>query len=77
MNWQSKRTMTHVKFLHVIGRLGMNIAEAGRFLGMSERQARRLAAGTVEVYTPVALLLRLMVRHRERPQVPPWTSGGN
>jgi hypothetical protein len=77
MSWQSKRTMTAAEFLAAIARLGMNIAEAGRFLGMSERQARRLAAGTVEVYTPVALLLRLMLRHREAPVVPAWDPEGN
>ena len=74
MSWQN-RQMSGEQFEIAIARLGMTQAGSARFLGISERQARRYVRNQVEVPIPTALLLRCMLVHRERPVVPPWRDG--
>jgi hypothetical protein len=71
-NWQDDRTMTKHQYQWVIRALGMNKAQAGRYLGRGERTAYRLWDGTSEVYPAEALLLRSLIEHGEKPVIPPW-----
>ena len=72
MNWQDNREMTKEEYSQAIHRLGMNKAQAGRFLGVSPRTAYRLWDGIVPVPTATALLLRSLLHHKETPTVPRW-----
>lgn len=71
-DWQGQRTMTARQFKAVIREMGMSQAGAGRFIGVSERTAHRMVSGETEVPASVALLLRSMLAHKERPIVPAW-----
>ena len=45
MTWQDQREMTPRQFEHAMELLGLKQAEVARFLGMSDRQCRRLVRG--------------------------------
>jgi len=70
MNWHA-RHMTPAEYRFSIELLGMNRAQAGRFLGVSLATAYRYASGDVPVPVPTALLLRHMIHHSAKPWVPP------
>jgi hypothetical protein len=72
MNWQHERSMTPEQYAHTIAQLGLSQLAAGRFLGVSGRTSRRYIMGEAEIPAAHALLLRAMLRHRERPAVPRW-----
>jgi hypothetical protein len=48
--------------------LGMSKEEAGAWLGYNARQGQRFAYGEVRIPTPVAKLLRHMIKHGFRPE---------
>lgn len=73
--WQNQRRMTAAQFTKAIKDLGMSQAGVGRFLGVSERHARRFVRGEAEVPEAYALLLRSLLFHNEQPIVPPWHAG--
>jgi len=73
MSWQDQREMTGAQFEEAILKLGMSRAGAGRFLGLSERQTRRLVRGQKPVPESAALLLASMLAHGETPVVPRWS----
>ena len=52
--------MTKNQYLTAIGKLGLNQLAAGRMLGISNRQAQRLASGESPIPETVARLLWLM-----------------
>ena len=62
MNLMKQREMSASEYLIAIAKLGLNQAEAGRFLMVSERTARRYCSGDTEVPAAVAMLLRLMIK---------------
>lgn len=70
--WQTQRSMTGGEFQAAFRELGMLQAQAARFLGVSERQARRYVLGVTPVPPAMALLLRSMMHHRDIPIVPAW-----
>jgi hypothetical protein len=70
MTWQQNRTMTGAEFQATISRLGMQQHHAAKWLGITERQARRYVLGDTPVPTATVLLLRAMAHHREQPMVP-------
>lgn len=71
-DWQSKRTMTKLQFKRAARELGMNLAMAGRYIGVSPRTLRRMSKGEARVPTSAALLLHSLIAHGERPIVPGW-----
>lgn len=70
MTWQTQRTMTGTEFQATISRLGMQQHHAAKWLGITDRQARRYVLEHTPVPTAVVLLLRSMAHHREQPLVP-------
>ena len=74
--WQFEREMTPRQFERTIKQLGLSQAAAARFLGHSERQARRYVTGEAKVPVAEALLLRALLTYGEAPVVPPWKRGG-
>jgi len=72
MSWQTERTMTPRQFRSAIKSLGMTQAGAGRYLGLSERTARRYIKGDATPSAAEVLLLRSMIHHGEMPIVPKW-----
>jgi DNA-binding transcriptional regulator YiaG len=76
MSWQLERTMTPRQFELIIKRLGLSQAAAARYLGHSERQARRYVTGEARIPEAEAMLLRSLVATGVAPIVPPWIRGG-
>jgi hypothetical protein len=54
--------MTSAQYRAACAKLGINIMQSGRVLGISERQAQRYAAGHQPVPEFIAKLLRCMIR---------------
>lgn len=75
MTWQDQREMTPRQFEHAMELLGLKQAEMARFLGMSDRQCRRLVRGQRHIGAPIVLLLNGMVARGDKPKVPPWVPG--
>jgi DNA-binding transcriptional regulator YiaG len=48
--------------------LGLNKSEAARFLGVTYRTVHRWTEGEQEIPRAVALALRLMIKHGEKPE---------
>jgi hypothetical protein len=59
--------VTHQQYQYAIKRLGLNQLAAGRFLGVSPRQAQRMASGEARIPKAVGMLLRLMLRYEVKP----------
>jgi 6-phosphogluconolactonase (cycloisomerase 2 family) len=76
-SWQSLRAMTPLQFERAAKALGMNIAAAGRFIGVSERTVRRIVAGEADIPASAAMLLRSMIHHGDTPVVPKWSRDQN
>lgn len=72
MSWQNERSMTARQYKAVIAELGMSQAAAGRYLGVSERTTHRYASGDAKLRASEALLLRALLHHNEKPEVPAW-----
>lgn len=60
--------MTPKQYAEAIERLGLSQRAAGRFLGVDERTSRKWIAGDTRIPESVALLLRLMIRLKLRPE---------
>jgi len=73
-NWQSERGMTAIEYKATLKELGLNIAQAGRYLGISERTSHRYIRSETPVPEAHALLLRALVHTRTKPLVPEWVS---
>ena len=71
MKWQRNREMSPQQFENTIAALQLNQLEAGRYLGVSPRTARRYVSGHAEVPASAALLLRSLLYHGEQPVLPP------
>ena len=71
MIWQV-RTMTALEYRRAIHALRLNKAQAGRYLGVSERTAHRYWDGDAKVPAAHALLLRALINYHEAPEVPPY-----
>lgn len=54
--------MTANQFRSALGRLELSQLGAARLLGVGERTPRRWASGDADVPSPVAILLRLMLK---------------
>ena len=73
-DWQADRVMTPAQYRAVLGALGLNIAQAGRYLGVSERTSHRYVRGETNIPEAHALLLRSLHAGRIKPLVPEWVS---
>jgi hypothetical protein len=73
-DWQADRRMTAKQYRTVIGALGLNVAQAGRYLGISERTSHRYIRGEAEIPEAHALLLRALYHAGIKPLVPEWVS---
>lgn len=60
-------TMKPKEYLAAIEKLGLTQAKAGEFVGFTARQSRRWISGDYPVPAAVAMLLRLMLKHKVRP----------
>jgi hypothetical protein len=69
--WQRERMISPKGYQRAIAQLGMNTAQAGRWLGVSKRTGYRYATGETAIPTAVVLLLGAARRHVIRPLVPP------
>jgi DNA-binding transcriptional regulator YiaG len=69
-SWQSRK-MNSRFFKEMLLSCGFNQTTAARYFGLSLRTVRRMAAGTAKVPGAVALLLHLMRKHNEDPDIPP------
>ena len=59
--------MTPKQYAEAIESLGLSQRGAGKFLGVDERTSRKWIAGDARIPESVALLLRLMVRLKLKP----------
>lgn len=75
-NWQI-RTMTPAQYKRAIEQLGLNKAQAGRFLGVSTRTSHRYFDGDTVIPPAHALLLWGMIAFKQDPVVPAWQRGDN
>lgn len=73
-DWQADRAMTPAEYKTTIGELGMNVAQAARYLGVGERTSHRYVRGEANIPEAQVLLLRALVALRIRPIVPEWVS---
>ena len=71
MTWQI-RSMPPLEYRRAIHTLRLNKAQAGRYLGISERTAHRYWDGDAKVPAAHALLLRALIHYGEPPEVPPY-----
>ncbi len=55
--------MTDKQFRAALDKLGLTIVGAAPYLGVSRRQAQRIAAGDSPVPEPVAKLLKVVIKH--------------
>jgi DNA-binding transcriptional regulator YiaG len=60
--------VTAMQYRAAIEKLGLSQQGAARFLGAGERTSRRWALGEARVPESVALLLRLMIRLKIKPE---------
>jgi len=68
--FQLARQMSPREYERTIAALGMTRVAAGRYLGVSERTARRYCSGDRDVPPPIVMLLRLLVALNIDPIVP-------
>jgi len=59
--------MTAMQYRTAIEKLGLSQRGAAQFLGVDERTSRRWALGEAQVPESVAMLLRLMIRLKLKP----------
>ena len=57
-DWQKERVMTAKQYRKTIEALALNVAQAGRFIGVSERTSHRYIRGERPVPAAHAMLLR-------------------
>jgi len=76
-DWQTERMMSPKAYERAMEQLGLNQAQAGRWLGVSERTSRRYVAGEAEIPPAQVLLLRTYADLGLTPRVPPWKPGDN
>ena len=68
--WQYDRALSPAAYLRAIKALGMSRIAAARYLGVSERTARRFATGEGDIPPSVVLLLGALLHYNARPVVP-------
>jgi hypothetical protein len=71
-DWQNQRDMTPGEYKRAIAALGLNTAQAGRWLGIGVRTAYRYRDGESEIPAAHVLLIRAALRYKIRPVVPQW-----
>lgn len=72
-SWQGdkQRRSTGKQFKRLLFDVGLNQTTAARYMGISDRGVRRMAAGKSKVPVSALLLFNLMWKHKEAPMVPP------
>jgi len=71
-DWQNQRKMAPGEYRRVIAQLGLNTAQAGRWLGLGIRTAYRYRDGESEIPEAHVLLLRAAIHYGIKPVVPQW-----
>jgi len=61
-------SMTPARYRKLITALGLSQLGAGRFLGLSDAQAARMASGLSPISPPIAMLLELIVAQAMTPE---------
>jgi hypothetical protein len=56
------------QYRSILKSLGLSIVGAAPVIGISRRQSQRIAAGGSPVPEPVAKLLRLIIKHKIKPE---------
>ena len=69
------RTTSAAMFQLALDELKMSQAGAARFLGVTSRQVARYLDGTRDIPIPTMMLLRLMLKTKHRPAIPPTPTG--
>lgn len=72
-DWQRQQGMSPAEFSRAVSALGLGQAGLGRFLGVSERTARRYVTGETSVPLATAMLLRLCIELKIPIRSPPWS----
>jgi len=68
--WQVERTMSKEEYAATIEALGLSMAAAGRYLGVTARTGRRYVKGVTTVPVSQVLLLRALVHYGAKALVP-------
>lgn len=68
--WQYTRALTPERFTRIIKNLGMTMAGAGRYLGVSERTIYRYSTGDAPIPVAIVLLLKVLLELGIQPCVP-------
>jgi len=76
-NWQQDRAISPGEYRRLIKQLGLNTAQAGRWLGIGTRTAYRYRDGESEIPAAHVLLLRAAIAHDIKPLVPRWVKPSN
>ena len=71
-DWQTRRSMAPGEYKRAIAQLGLNTAQAGRWLGIGTRTAYRYRDGESEIPEAHVLLIRAAVAYGITPVVPRW-----
>ena len=71
-HWQELRTMAPGEYKRAIADLGLNTAQAGRWLGIGTRTAYRYRDGESEIPAAHVQLIRAFLHCGLKPVVPPW-----
>ena len=66
--------MTAREYIQIIEDLGMNVAQAARYLGVGERTSHRYKRAETPIPEAHVLLLRCLRAHNIEPVVPIWIS---
>lgn len=61
---KEKSSMTSDEFVSALDKLDLSIVGSSPYVGISKRQAQRIAAKHSPVPRPVGKLLRLVLRHK-------------
>lgn len=60
--------MTQAQYCAALSALKLTIVGAAPIVGISRRQAQRIAAGDSPVPEPVSKLLKLIIKHKIKPE---------
>jgi hypothetical protein len=71
-NWQNDRAISPGEYRRLIAQLGLNTAQAGRWLGIGTRTAYRYRDGESAIPAAHVLLLRAALHYGIKPVVPRW-----
>lgn len=69
-SWQGRKA-TPKQYKGLLAAVGLNQTSGARYFGVSMRTMRRMCAGKSKIPVATVLLMHLMCKHGEEPEVPP------